>query len=45
MTIQELLEYMDGAGLIIVDYNEIEKVLRWFESTLKSKVQLDGQEL
>lgn len=46
MTIRELLEYMDGAGLIVTDWEEIEdNVLGWFDATLESQVSLDGEEL
>lgn len=45
MTIKELLEYLDGAGLIITDYDEIEQALGWFDSNLESSVQFDGEEL
>lgn len=45
MTLKELLEYLDGAGLIVTDYDEIEQTLGWFDSNLESTVQLDGEEL
>jgi hypothetical protein len=45
MTVQEFLDNLDGCGLIITDYDLIENYLKWFDATLESTVELDGEEL
>ncbi len=45
MTIKEFLDELDGCGIIVTDYNLIEKYLAWFEADLDSIVELDGEGL
>lgn len=45
MTIREFLDELDGCGIIITDYDLIENYLKWFDATLESSIEINGEEL